>query len=342
MDVRFVSTVTDNGLPAGGRILTGSAVTEHGVDELTALLGRDDGIVWVDIPSWDDEAKRVLTDIFCCHPLALRDCMERNQVPKVHVYPDHVFLVLHAPFGGQAGHVHYIELDQFVGPNYLITVHGPLNPAVDPVVATVEVQSLLHRLESGRLRPKASFDLSHAVVSALTGRLRSYTAHLTQDVWQLEQRVTAGHLGDPEKFLEEMFRARHGLLTVQTMAALSREVYARMAKIEALGPGRAEELVEDTVDQFDRLRAMAHGQKDYLQGTIEFYQARTNTKMTIAAERLAVIAAVTLPITALSSILGMNLIVNESTHYGQLAVALLIMLVMSISLLVWAKRKGWW
>ena len=64
--------------------------------------------------------------------------------------------------------------------------------------------------------------------------------------------------------------------------------------------------------------------------------------MTIAAERLAVIAAVTLPITALSSILGMNLIVNDETHYGQLAVALTIMLVMSVMLLIWAKRKGWW
>ena len=334
MDVRFVGT--------GGPVPGNSLVTEHRVDELSDLLGRDDGVVWVDIPTWDDDAKRVLTDLFCCHPLAIRDCMERNQVPKVHVYPEHVFLVLHAPVGGLAGHVHYIELDQFVGANYLVTVHGPLNPAVDPIVATVEVQSLLNRLESGRLRPKASFDLSHALVSALTGRLRSYTAHLTQDVWALEQRVTGGHLGDPEKFLEEMFRARHGLLTVQTMAALSREVYARMAKIEAFGPGRAEELVEDTVDQFDRLRAMAHGQKDYLQGTIEFYQARTNTKMTIAAERLAVIAAVTLPITALSSVLGMNLIVNEQTHYVQLAVALTIMIVMSVMLLIWAKRKGWW
>ena len=57
---------------------------------------------------------------------------------------------------------------------------------------------------------------------------------------------------------------------------------------------------------------MADSQKSYLQGTIEFYQARTNTKMTIAAERLAVIAAVTLPITALSSILGMNVIVNDA------------------------------
>ena len=180
------------------------------------------------------------------------------------------------------------------------------------------------------------------MVSALTGRLRTYTARLTQEVWKLEQRVTAGHLGNPERFLDELFRARHGLLTIRTMAALSREVYARMGKIRAFGSSAAQELVEDIVDQFDRLRSMADGQKDYLKGTIEFYQARTNTKMTIAAERLAVIAAVTLPITALSSILGVNFIVNDSTQYGPLAVSLLIMIVMSIALLIWAKRMGWW
>jgi magnesium transporter len=75
---------------------------------------------------------------------------------------------------------------------------------------------------------------------------------------------------------------------------------------------------------------------------IEFYQARTNTKMTIAAERLAVIAAVTLPVTALSSVLGMNVIVNERTHLGLLIVLLAVMGVMSAMLLLWARRKGWW
>jgi magnesium transporter len=335
MDVRFVWTSRSEGAPAAG------LVSSHQVEDLPVLLARSDGLVWVDIPTWDDEAKRVLTDIFCFHPLAIRDCMERNQVPKVHVYPGHVFLVLHAPVSGKAGHVHYVELDQFVGDNYLVTVHGPLNPAVDPDLASVEVRSLLHRLEEGRLRPKAAYELSHGTVSALTGRLRNFTATLTQDVWKLEQRVTAGHLGDAEQFLEEMFRARHGLLTVETMASLSREVYARMAKIEAFGPERGEFLIEDTVDQFERLRAMSHGQKEYLVGTIEFYQARTNTKMTIAAERLAVIAAVTLPITALSSVLGMNVIVNDETKYVPLAIALSVMLVMSVMLLIWAKRKGW-
>jgi Mg2+ and Co2+ transporter CorA len=139
-----------------------------------------------------------------------------------------------------------------------------------------------------------------------------------------------------------MFRVRHGLLAVRTMATLSREVYGRMATLEVFGAGRGQTQLTDIVDQFQRIATMADGQKDYLQGVIEFYQTRTNTKMTIAAERLAVIAAVTLPITALSSVLGMNVIVNTSTHWLALTVLLVIMLVMSAVLLVWARRKGWW
>ena len=40
-------------------------------------------------------------------------------MPKVHGYGDHVLIVLHAPEPGQRGHVHYLELDQLIGRNYL-------------------------------------------------------------------------------------------------------------------------------------------------------------------------------------------------------------------------------
>jgi magnesium transporter len=326
MEVRFVS-------PSG--------VERFDAADLPDLLTRTDGLVWVDIPEWDDQAEQTLTTTFGFHPLAIRDSANRNQVPKIHRYDDHLFLVLHAPQPGLGGHVHYVELDQFIGERYLVTVHGPVNPAVDPSSARVEVDAVLARLNSGKLKPDKAFELSYALLTALTGRLRTYTAELTKDVWALEQRVTGGHLGDPETFLDEMFRARHGLLTVSTMSALSREVYSRMVTIAAFGQGRGQELLVDAVDQFHHLSVMADSQKAYLHGTIEFYQARTNTKMTIAAERLAVIAAVTLPITALSSVLGMNLIVNEQTHWTALVITLAIMLAMSATLLVWAKRKGW-
>lgn len=40
------------------------------------------------------------------------------------------------------------------------------------------------------------------------------------------------------------------------------------------------------MDQFQRLAVMADGQKDYVQGTLEFYQTRANTKLLIWAKRL--------------------------------------------------------
>ena len=175
----------------------------------------------------------------------------------------------------------------------------------------------------------------------LTGRLRDFLIELTQDVWRLEQQVTGGHMGNPEDFLEELFGVRHGLLAVRTMAAMSREVYGRMSRLSAFGPSGVAGL-EDLEDQFRRIAAMADSQREYLQGVIEFYRTRTETKMTIAAERLAVIAAVTLPITALSSVLGMNVIVNDSTHWGALWLLLAVMGAMSLMLLVWARRQGWW
>jgi magnesium transporter len=293
--------------------LTADGVARHEPDELDALLdghgSSADGtaVLWVDVPSWDDEAAAAL----------------------------------HSPERGAHGHVHYLELDQFVGRDWLITVHGPVNPAVAPAAALAETRAVARRLESGRLHPGSAADLAFAVITAMTGRLRELLTTLTEEVWHLERQVTGGHDGDPEAFLEELFAVRHGLLTIRTMAASSREVFGRMSTL-GVWPGPGAALLQDVEDQFGRLGAMAEGQREYLQGVIEFHHTRTTTKMTIAAERLAVIAAVTLPVTALSSIVGMNVIVTDRTHVALLVVLLSIMGVMSATLLVWARRRGWW
>ena len=182
MDVRFVS---DDG------------IQQHPVGELERLLARDHGFVWVDIPSCDEEAARVLSEAFGFHPLAIQACIERNAVPKLRAYPDHLYVVQHAPELGEGGHVHYVELDQFIGPRYVVTVHGPLNPAVPPEAALRETRAVLGRIEAGRLRPGSPAELSYAIVSALAQGQEAFVETVTRQVWPLEQRVTSGHLGDP-------------------------------------------------------------------------------------------------------------------------------------------------
>ena len=71
MDVRFVS---DEG------------IQQHPVGELERLLARDHGFVWIDIPSCDEEAARVLLEVFGFHPLdrpGLHRAQRRAQAPRL-------------------------------------------------------------------------------------------------------------------------------------------------------------------------------------------------------------------------------------------------------------------
>lgn len=324
------------------RVITAGRAEVVAPEDLATVLQAPDALVWVDMPTCDEAAVDVLRDVFRFHPAAIWECRQRQRMPKGHAYSDHLFVALHAPHVGEHGHVHYVELDQFVGLRYLVTVHGPTNPAVPAHVPLRDTTVVWDRIVEGRFHPTSPMDISHAVVASLMEGMEEVLELVTTDVWRLEQRVTLDRMRDPETFLDEMFRTRHGLLAVSNMCSSSWEVYDRLLTVARGLPEPYRQLVSDTVDHFRRVRRLADNQRDYLQGVIEFYRTRTDTKMTIAAERLAVIAVVTLPITALASILGMNVIVNQGTHTGQLAAALVVMLAMSTVLLRWARRQGWW
>jgi magnesium transporter len=318
-------------------------VSNHDLVDLSDLRQRSDGFLWLDIPEWDDDAETLLSNEFKFHPMAISESRNRNHVPRVHVYPDHVFIVVHAPEIGARGHVHYLELDQFVGENFLITVHGPISPKVPLAAALRETKAVGTRLDAGRLRPTSPFGLTYAIVSAIARRESEMVAEIAREVGLMEQRVMAEEdEKDPQAFLSELFAARHELLTIKTMASQGSEIYRRAIKLTAFAPPEGLELMKDVLDQYETVAHISDSQLVFLMGVTEFYRARTDTKMTIAAERLAVIAAVTLPITSLSSVIGMNVIVNESTRWIPLTILLLIMLTISVVLLRWAHKQGWW
>jgi Mg2+ and Co2+ transporter CorA len=316
--------------------------TRRDLSELPDLLLRTDGFVWLDIPTWSDEAESVLTNQFGFHPMAIENTRQRNHIPRVHVYPRHLFIVIHAPEIGTGGHVHYLELDQFLGERFLVTVHGPLNPKVSLEAALRETQAVAQRMEQGRLQPSSPFGLTYAIVSAIARREADLAGEIARQVGLLEQRVMAASDEEPQEFLTELFTARHELLTIRTMAAQGGEIYRRAIKLTTFAPPKGLKLMKDLLDQYESVASISQAQLDFLMGVTEFYRARTDTKMTIAAERLAVIAAITLPVTAISSIMGMNVIVNDSTHWVLLTILLVIMGVLSLVLLRWAKRQGWW
>jgi Mg2+ and Co2+ transporter CorA len=318
------------------RWIDSDGVSNHDVAELADLRKRTDGFLWLDIPEWSEEAEAILTNEFRFHPMAIIESKTRSHVPRVHVYPDHVFIVVHAPEIGAAGHVHYLELDQFIGEDFLVTVHGPISPKVPLDAALRETEAVAARLASGRLRPISPFGLSYAIVSSIARHESHMVDEIAREVGLMEQRVMADVDEDPQKFLSELFAARHELLTIKTMAEQGGEIYRRAIRLTTFAPPEGLERMKDVLDQYET------AQMRFQQGVTEFYRARTDTKMTIAAERLAVIAAITLPITSLSSVIGMNVIVNDSTRWIPLIILCFIMLAISLVLLRWTRKLGWW
>jgi Mg2+ and Co2+ transporter CorA len=326
MDVRFVDAEGAHERPA---------------DDVVDVFAPADGFFWIDVPRLDTEAEGLLARLGC-HQLVLEGCRQRNYVPTVHAYGDHVFVTSQSPFHGSAGHVHLLELDQIIGKRFLVTVHGPINPEVDLAEALVETRGVLDRIAGGRFRPATPLELSYALTSAVARRQSAMVRDVAARLPGLEQRVLGSQLRDPEALLETMFLIRHELSTTRTMAAQCHDIWVRMGEIAPGADDRDAAMVRDLGDQFERVRSLADGEAQFLSGVIELYQTKVHTKMTLAMERLAVIAAVTLPITALASIYGMNLIVNEETRFVALTGVLAVMAAISLALLRWARHQGWW
>jgi len=183
------------------RRIDSNRVSDREVAELPVLRKRSDGFLWLDIPEWSGDAEAILANEFHFHPMAIAESRNRNHVPRVHVYPHQLFIVVHAPEIGEGGHVHYLELDQFVGENFLVTVHGPLNPKVPLDAALRETNAVAARVDSGRLRPTFPFGLAYAIVSSITRREAEMVAEIAGEVGLLEQRVMAEAEEDPQPFL---------------------------------------------------------------------------------------------------------------------------------------------
>jgi magnesium transporter len=338
------------------RLVCGSGVKHHDLEDVPALLERDDGVVWVDIPVCDPPAAEFLSEVFGFHPVAVRDCVQRNHISKVHVYSDHVFVVLHAPEVGKRGHVHYVELDQFVGKNYLVTVHGPLNPAVRSGVAAIDTDSVLNRVDHLQEDIPTPFALSHMIVSALIRRELDLVARLAQESGRLEQQVTLSEERDnPEEFLSQLFQAWYTLLAVRTMATHSAASFDRLARLVTFDPDRVPKMLADIADQFLMVQTMADGQREFLHGVIEFYQTLISTHMTLATEQTAEtgirqnddmrkisawVAIVAVP-AAVTGFFGQNVpYPGFNSVYGFLASSAAIIL-LAFLLFVIFKRKRW-
>src|SRR4029078_2242204 len=114
----------------------GAKTVESGftVEQLPELLKEEKSVIWVDMPEPTGADERVLLDIFQFHPLTVEDCRENRHYPKVEEFPDYVYFIVHGVRADTSpDRFNTIELDGFLGSNYVITYHHEMFRSINNV-----------------------------------------------------------------------------------------------------------------------------------------------------------------------------------------------------------------
>jgi magnesium transporter len=113
-----------------GAVVARPSEPEHPNVEIIEDVVDGRPLRWINIERPRQIDRAWLEEHFDFHPLDYEDVFSRNQRPKVDVYDDYLFVVLHFPaYDKQIGRLNAAELDVFVGPDYVVTLpNQPIPP----------------------------------------------------------------------------------------------------------------------------------------------------------------------------------------------------------------------
>jgi magnesium transporter len=277
-----------------------------------------------------------LRDEFQFHPLALEDVSSRLQRPKMDVYDEYLFLVVHFPVHNKVTRsTSAAEVDIFVGHDYLISVHdGQLKPLVrmfDSALETAEARDALMGRSAGHL------------LYYVVDRLVDYCVPVVSKLAENVERI------------EEMIFKESGQATVQEISIVRRDLIAlrRIIKPQMGVVGQLEHrrlpFVEedidvyfgDILDQLSQIWDTLEDQKEVLEGLSSTFDSLASHRLNEVIKALTVISVIILPLTLISGVFGMNVPIPYETSGYALAIITAFMLLTIVTMLLVFRRRRW-
>jgi magnesium transporter len=304
---------------------------------LLSALGEKDGLLWVDFEDPNEFESDSLVEIFNFHPLAVEDCINEHSEPKVDDYEEYLFLVLHAltmvPENGQKV-LSTIELNLFLGPNYVVTFHkAPIESLTQDIAKTQ--QKPLGMMSSG------ADLLAHTILDHLVDRYLP-VFHQYEDRADLLEKDMFNQSPSREK-LATLLQLKQDISTLRRIVGPQRDTLHFLTR----NAGRfikAKHLIyfRDISDHLFRIASLANGMYDHLTSMMDVYFSYLSSELNVAMKRLTVVATLTMPALTVASIYGMNfrVIPGANHEHGFLGVIIITTVVTGI-MFVWMRIKKW-
>jgi magnesium transporter len=310
----------------------GKAVRDIAIDEPIDCAKDNAEFVWIGIANPSGQELRTLQRTYNLHPLAVEDALKADQLPKVDIYGDQLFVV------ARTAHllndeIVYGETAIFVGHSHIISVrHGS---ARAHTALRAELEAVPTRLIHG-----VDYVL-HAILDFVVDGYLPMVETIEEDVVAMERRAVDNFLERAE--INRIFALRRELMRFGRVLGPMGEVAAKFVRMDLpCIDSEARPYYNDVLDHVRRVQAIVDDLREVLSSVFEFSNLLEQQRTGAITRQLAAWAAILAVPTAIAGIYGMNFehMPELKTTYGYFVVLAVITLVCT-ALYVRFKRMKW-
>jgi magnesium transporter len=310
----------------------GKRVRDVRIDEKIDCAHDKSEFIWVGIANPLESELRTLQETYNLHPLAVEDALKADQLPKVDIYGDQLFVVASTAHL-EDDEIAYGETAIFVGHSHIISVrHGSAR-------AHTELRS---ELEAAPTLLVHGVDyVLHAILDFIVDGYRPMVETVEEEVLAMERRAIDNFLERDE--INRIFSLRRELMRFQRVLVPMSEVAGKLVRLDlpCIDP-ETKPYFSDVLDHVRRVQSMVDDLREILTSVFEFSNLLEQQRTGAITRQLAAWAAILAVPTAIAGIYGMNFehMPELKTTYGYFVV-LAVIAVICTALFVRFKRAKW-
>lgn len=300
---------------------------------------QQNGLLWVNVTKQGEKEMDQLGNRFHFLKVDLNECLPPFQRPKMVKRPGYYFLVLHFPlFDRSTRRVRFTEIDIFLSPNFLVTVHDgqlpPMRQFFEECSAKPEVRA---QFFSGTMVQPLFELLSRLLDSVMPSLL-----HINEDINAVDQRLFTET--SDRAMAGEILRLKTNIVTFRRTMQGHRSVLERL-----LANGDKDLMLVSYQSNFNALREAEteiwhtlESQKESIYALHETNESVLSYRSNEVMKFFTIISVVTLPLTLMASLFAIH---APSTPFVDAPAGFWIIfgiiIVIAIFMLVIFKKRRW-
>lgn len=295
------------------------------------------GVSWINILHPTVQDTEYLVSVYPkIHPLNLQDCLTELEYPKLDHHDDYLFLVVQFPYWDEHERISRpAEIDIFITHGLLVTSHrGELKPLVEAFkMLQSDEQACAEWMRSG------ASPLLYRLLNALVDYCFPIVYAVDRNLRQIENKL----------FRENTHRVLNEIAIIRRdIISLRRIINPQVDIVQTLEAGNWPFIHEeldiywgDIGDHLLVLKSMLEEHAEVVSGLSETIDTLASHRIDEVVSLLTVVTIITLPLTLLATIFGMNIIMPYSEHpllfYSVVAAGL----VLTGLLILYLRKNDW-